>query len=118
MGDARELAVDHLLSEGLDDAEVEEIHAALQSESYRAYLDMIVRRPRPERATTPVLVIGGTRDRIFSNEEMRRTAAAYATRAVFVDSAHDLMLDTAWEEVATTAIDWLGRLQPGASSPS
>ena len=94
-----------------DDIPAEEALAAwesMQDESFRAYLEMIFRRPRPDRVDTPVKVIGGGADRIFSVREMARTAAAYGGEALIVDgAAHDLMLDPRREEVAITMEEWL-----------
>lgn len=38
----------------------------LQDESFAAFVEMIFRRPRPSRVRTPVLVIGGDADGLFS----------------------------------------------------
>ncbi len=102
------LAKDALFSDGTDEARVAEYHARLQDESYRAYLDMMFRRPRPERVTVPVLVLGAGRDRIFDVDEVEATARAYRTQAiVFGDMAHDMMLEPGWEQVADTIVDWM-----------
>jgi pimeloyl-ACP methyl ester carboxylesterase len=90
------------------DDEVAGHFGMLQDESYRAYLDMILRRPRPAAVRTPILVVGGAEDRIFTPAEMERTAAAYGTSAVVVaGAAHDLMLDARWEQTAATMADWI-----------
>ena len=48
----------------------------------------------------PVLVVGGTDDRLFSVAELQRTADEWSGEAVFVDGApHDLMLVDARREV-------------------
>jgi pimeloyl-ACP methyl ester carboxylesterase len=81
--------------------------AKLQDEAYLAFLDMLVLdRPRPKRVTTRMLVVGGELDTIFLPSEVHATAAAYGTTAVMFDAAHDLMLEPAWPEVATTIADW------------
>ncbi len=82
----------------------------LQDESYRAYLDMIFRRPKPDRVAAPVLVIGAREDRVFTVAEMERTARAYRTEAVIVNgAAHDMMLDARWEQAAHAMAEWLNR---------
>lgn len=92
----------HFFSEGLPLEDVARHHDRLQDESYRAFLDMLVLRlPRPRRVSTEMLVIGGASDTIFDVREVKDTAAAYGTEAVIFDGiAHDMMLDTGWEEVA------------------
>ncbi len=75
--------------------------ARIQDESYYAYLDMILSRPRPRRVTTPVLVLAAGRDRIFTVAEQRSTARAYGTTAeVFDGMGHNLMVEPGWERVA------------------
>jgi alpha-beta hydrolase superfamily lysophospholipase len=74
----------------------------LQGESYLAYLDMLLfMRPRPQLVNTPVSIVAGSGDRIFSLRELRKTARAYGVELQVVDdAAHDLMLGPRWEEAA------------------
>ncbi|MCB2224222.1 MAG: lysophospholipase [Actinobacteria bacterium] len=83
--------------------------ARLQDESYFAYADMLLfRHARPGRIDTPILVVGGEADRIFTPAEVRRTAAAYGTEAVMIPgAAHDLMLGPHWPEAAACILGWL-----------
>jgi pimeloyl-ACP methyl ester carboxylesterase len=70
-------------------------------ESYRAYLEMLFRRPRATRVLTPVRIVVGDRDRLMTVRDARRTARSYGTEPVVVkDAGHNLMLDPRWEEVA------------------
>lgn len=85
--------------------------ACMQDESYRAFLDMIFSLPRPKRVKTPMLVLGGGRDTIFTCRECEATARAYGTRAeIFPDMAHDLMLEEGWQAVADRMLAWLGEV--------
>ena len=80
----------------------------MQNESYRAYIDMIVSLPRPKRVKTPVLVLGGSTDTIFTTKEVEATARAYSTQArIFPNMAHDLMLEDGWQDVADSILSWL-----------
>ncbi len=80
----------------------------MQNESYRAFVDMIVNLPRPKRVKTPMLVLGGGRDTIFTRKEVEATGRAYSTQAeIFPNMAHDLMLDHGWEDVAKRILGWL-----------
>ncbi len=99
----------HFFSEAMPRSEVERYHARLQDESYRAFLDMLILRlPRPRAVTTPMHVIGGAGDTIFSVDEVRATADAYGTEALIIDGvAHDMMLDAGWEAVAEAIRDRL-----------
>ncbi len=105
------LAKDALFGDDTDDGRVAAHHARLGDESYRAYLEMMFRRPRPDRVTVPMLVMGAGRDRIFTVEEVEATARAYGTSAViFPEMAHDMMLEPGWEQVADAVVDWMGDL--------
>jgi pimeloyl-ACP methyl ester carboxylesterase len=102
---AREL----FFSADLPDAEVREYQARLSDESYLAYLDMLaLDLPRPSRVTTPILVLGGEADAIFTVQQVRDTATAYHTEAVVLPGvAHDMMLDTGWRATADEIAGWL-----------
>jgi len=96
-----ELAREMLFTPETPDEVVDDCFAKLGDESYVAYLGMIGLVPRPKRIATPVLVIGGDRDGIFSVPEMVRTARAYGSEAEIVPGmGHDLMTAPGWEAVA------------------
>ena len=108
-----ELARDAFFADDHPETETDQYWSMLQDESYLAYLDMVAfRRPRPGRVTTPVLVVGGEQDRVFTVAEMQRTARAYrADLEMIPGAAHDLMLDPRWEQSAAAIAGWLeGRL--------
>jgi pimeloyl-ACP methyl ester carboxylesterase len=104
-----ELARDAFFPADMSEADSDRYWSRLQDESYLAYLDMMVfRLPRPGRVTTPILVVGGEADRIFSIAEMRKTAVAYGGDPVMIPgAAHDLMLDPRWQQAADAILDWL-----------
>jgi len=85
-------------------------HGRLQSESYRAYLEMLgLALPHPKRVKAPMLVLGGADDAVFSVKEVEGTAVAYHTQArIFPHMAHDMMLEAGWQAVADTILVWLG----------
>ncbi len=104
-----ELARDAFFPDDMSEADSDRYWSRLQDESYLAYLDMVAfRKPRPDRITTPVMVIGGDEDRIFSKSEMAKTARAYGVAPVMVpEAAHDLMLGSRWQQVADLMLAWL-----------
>jgi pimeloyl-ACP methyl ester carboxylesterase len=101
-------ARDMFFAPDMSETDADRYWSRLQDESYRAYLEMLFRPPRPRRVDTPVLVVGAEYDRLFGPGEMRRTADAYGATVVMIPGAgHDLMLDPRWEQVARSILDWL-----------
>jgi uncharacterized lipoprotein YddW (UPF0748 family) len=59
--------------------------------------------PRPGR----VLVLGARTRRVFTADEIDRTAAAYHNQAeILAGMGHDLMLDPGWPQVADRIHTW------------
>jgi pimeloyl-ACP methyl ester carboxylesterase len=86
--------------------------ARLQSDSDRAiFFDMVAGNlVRTNRVSTPVLVIGGEKDRIYNQSDVRRTANAYHTEPVFMPGmGHELMIEPGWAAVAERIKCWLGQ---------
>jgi len=80
----------------------------LGGESFRVLIDLLfLNLPNPRKVNTPILVLGAEQDRMFTMSEMGKTAAAYHTTAEFFPTAHDMMLDEGWREVADRMIGWL-----------
>jgi len=105
-----ELAQEGLLSATMPPERVRACFERLQDESYRAYLDlMLLNLPRPRRVTTPLFVLGASRDTLISVAEVEATARAYGTQAEFFDMAHDMMLEAGWQAVADRILSWLER---------
>jgi pimeloyl-ACP methyl ester carboxylesterase len=111
VGTAR-LAREHLFGDDMGPTEFRRHYARLQDESYLACLDMMMfRRPRPRRISGPVLVIAAGFDGLFTEADLRRTAAAYRTEPVTIPgAAHDLMLDARWAEMAAVVDEWVAGL--------
>ena len=110
------LAREMLFTPDTPQATVDATVARLQDESYYAYLDMIFSRPRPKKITTPVLVLAGARDRIFTVREEAATARAYGTSVeVFDGFGHNLMVEPGWQRVADR-VDAFTRDLTGARS--
>ncbi len=85
-------------------------YAQLQDESYRAFWGMLLQRPKPKLDDTPVLVLGAADDMIFTQKEVDRTARTFGTEArIYLDMAHDMMLEAGWETVAERIDNWLSQ---------
>lgn len=88
--------------------QVARYYGRLQDESFRMFLDALaLNRPKPQKVKTPVLVMGGSQDTIFTVDEVKATAVAYHTEAIFFDMAHDMMLEAGWQQVADKIMNWL-----------
>jgi pimeloyl-ACP methyl ester carboxylesterase len=99
-------------SENITDARLHEHHSRLQDESFRAFLDLIAfDRTHPEHVRVPVLVLGATRDSIITPAEVAATARAYRTTPTLFPTAHDMMLDDGWPEVADHIRQWIAKIR-------
>lgn len=104
-----ELARERFFCAHTPDALVVGYAARLQEESARAGLDGLVKRPRPARVKTPVLVLGAQEDGAVTQDEVRATARAYGTAAEFFPQmGHNMMLEPGWQAVAERIDSWLG----------
>jgi pimeloyl-ACP methyl ester carboxylesterase len=105
----QELTREAFFSNTMSKEQVDVYFAHIQNESYRAFIDMIaLSLPHPQRVKTPLLVMGGGRDTIFTPKEVKATARAYHTQAeIFPNMAHDMMLEDGWQVVANRMLAWL-----------
>lgn len=96
------IAADLFLPSDATQADVGWLGSRLQSESYVAYLDMMLFvRARPQLVNSPVAIIAADDDRIFGVGELRKAAGAYGVELQVLDAAaHDLMLGPRWETAA------------------
>ncbi len=105
------LAREMFFSEEMPEEEVARYYNRMHNESFRAFNDMLwLNLPKPKKVKAPMLVLGGSKDTVFTVDEVKSTAVAYNTEAVFFDMAHDMMLEPGWQAVADHIIGWL-RLQ-------
>ena len=101
------LTREHFFSTHTPEPVVEACAARLQAESSRAGGLFVL--SKPERVTTPLLVLGGEDDRAVTNDQHRATARAYGTQAEFFpDMGHNMMLEPGWQAVAERIDNWLG----------
>ena len=95
-----------LMDHDADDAAVNAMVTRSRGESFLAYLDMMfVTRARPQLIQTPVRIIIGDRDRLFSVKEATRHAGAYGLEpTVLAGFAHHLPGSPRWEQVANATL--------------
>ncbi|HEX2840335.1 alpha/beta hydrolase [Hyphomicrobium sp.] len=68
--------------------------------------------PMPWQAP-PMLVMGGTEDRLIRKEDLWATAAWYGVQAQFLPGlSHSLMLDPDWQLAADCLLHWLDAVAP------
>lgn len=83
------------------------------NESPRALFDLSLRLhwQLPERADTPIFVLGAQGDRICTPEDVEATARHHSVEAAMVEGlAHMLMLEREWERAARPIARWLDSL--------
>lgn len=104
-----ELARDAFFSKTMPAEQLNRYFPKIQDESYRAFLDLLFNLPRTKKVSkVPMLVLGGSDDKIFTRGEVRATARAYnADLQFFPNTAHDMMLEADWQKVADPIIRWL-----------
>lgn len=84
----------------------------LQEESALAGPSSMVNRARPQRISTPMLVLGSQEDRAHTRAEVRATARAYGTDAEFFPAmGHAMMLEPGWRAVAERIDGWLAGMR-------
>ncbi|WP_322857926.1 alpha/beta hydrolase [Mycobacterium shigaense] len=110
VGDTLDLARETFLSESATEEDVRR-YTALLGEEYavKIVIDMLwPNLPKPDRVTTPLLVLGADKDVCFTKREVRSTAAAFGAEAEFFPAmSHDMMLDPGWRPVADRIDSWL-----------
>jgi pimeloyl-ACP methyl ester carboxylesterase len=82
-------------------------------ESPRALMDLSLRLHGllPERAVTPMLVMGAEGDRICTADDVIATARHHKCEPVLLPGlAHMLMLERQWQRPAEALLDWLSLL--------
>lgn len=103
---ARELFFGDRASEEL----VTTIAARLQPDSTRAIMyDMVIGNlVDTQKVTTPLMIVGGEQDQIYSSDEVAQTARAYDTEPLLIpDMGHELMIEPGWQTVAWQIESWL-----------
>ena len=96
-------------SSAVSEADVERFAHRLTNESYLAFIDMLL-LDLPKRAAVkvPLKVIGGELDTIFPPADVQATAEFYNSVAkIYSDTAHNLMLEPHWKEIADDIHGWI-----------
>lgn len=103
-----QLARERFFSVHTAESQVLAYAARLEEESPRVGPGSILNRARPERVTTPLLVLGAENDGAHTAKEVRKTANAYHTDAEFFPNmGHAMMLESGWSAVAQRIHNWL-----------
>lgn len=92
------------------DSLIESFTRRIQPDSTRAMMfDAVVGSlVRTKNVRSPMLVLGGEHDQFYRPKHVRRTAAAYGTKAVLIPGVgHEMMLEPQWRAVAELIESWL-----------
>lgn len=103
-------AKEAFFSKNLPKEALEEYTSQLCSESFKAFLNMLLPRVKiTNLSNIPILVLGAKNDTIFSINDNKKIAKKYknATLIILDDIAHDMMLDTNHKIVSDQILTWL-----------
>ena len=76
------------------------------AESFRAYVGLFV--PISHTSTIPILVLGGSKDKLITIRELESTANHYNAKLTIIEGgSHDLMLDEDYEKAAHAIENWI-----------
>lgn len=105
----QQLAQEAFFSSNISKAKMKMYFSQMHDEAFRAYLDMLgLNLPQPKNIKSPVLVLGAENDMMISQREVEATAQAFGVEAkIFPNMAHDMMLETGWQDVADRILSWL-----------
>lgn len=98
-----------VFSKDIDADTLSKTQKTLESESYMAYLDMLLLDlHKPKLVSKPVLFLHGEDDFIVDGNACAATAKGFGADFLSMPNmAHDMMLDTRWPEVAAKILEWL-----------
>ncbi|MGA8055068.1 MAG: alpha/beta fold hydrolase [Burkholderiales bacterium] len=107
-----ELYRSSFLSPGFPDEDLRRVHAQVQDDSFRAFLDMLLLDlPRPRKVKRTAMLVLGADDLIVRARQVAATARAYGVEPeVFPNMGHAMMLDTGWQGVAVRITEWLDEM--------
>lgn len=109
------LAREAFFSDDLPDEQLLEYWERMQDDAFLGFLDMVLLdRPRPPKAVTPLLILGAARDNMLRPAEIHATARACNARAeIIADVAHDMMIELRWQTAAERILAWLTEWEAG-----
>ena len=99
-----------LLSDDIPASDVNSYFRHFQGESHRVVMDLLGWSPLqldPATVDMPLLVLGAEHDEFLSDGAVEATARFYGTEARHFPTAHAMMLDTHWQQVATAIDDFV-----------
>lgn len=100
-----------LFTPAVPEVTIRRAYDRVSAQSLRAILDAALNLPRAAAIGahgTPLLLVAGAQDGLFTQAEQQHTARALGASFLSIDHAgHDLMLDPRWEAAASAIDDWL-----------
>ncbi len=101
-----------LFNNDFNNTEIKKYRQKTDTESYLAYLDMLLLNlVNVNTVKTPLLVLGGGKDRVISKNNILKTAGRYkAPVVIFKNTPHMMMLAPGYDKIAATIINWIEKL--------
>ena len=92
-----------------DDNLLREYQSQAQNESYRAIISMHFNQVKFKKVKTPILIIGGRKDLIFSEKNLLKLTSKFpnAESLFFDETGHNMMLEKNWSTIADSIIAWI-----------
>ncbi len=101
-----------LCSDNADISDVKKYVSKVNTESYMAYLDMLgFNLVKSKLIETPLLILGGEKDRAIPLKVLKLTAKKYGvTPVIFNNMGHNMMLTPDYKKVADEIDIWIKQL--------
>ena len=92
-----------------DDKLLKEYQSQAQNESYRAIISMLLNQVKFKEIKTPILIVGGRKDLIFSEKNLLKLTSKFTNAELlfFDETGHNMMLEKNWSTIADAIISWI-----------
>ena len=98
-----------MLSDNIPESEVERFMPLVDTESFRAYFDMLgLNLVKPEKIKKPLMVIAGGQDFAAPLKAVLKTAEIYKVEPfVYPEMAHNMMMEPDYNRVVQDIDGWI-----------
>ena len=101
-----------LCSKNIADEDISKYITKIDSESFKAYIDMLgLNLVNPKKIKTPLIIIGGEKDFAVPEKTLRKTCKVYGVEPIiFEGMGHNIMLEPEYKIVANKIVEWIENL--------